>query len=55
MVLEILVDVERVEVFAVEAGQEHVDDDRDVDLFAPFFGRSALGNCWSLIRFWTSW
>ena len=34
VVLEVLVDVERVEVLGVEAGQQHVDDDGDVDLLA---------------------
>ena len=32
MVLELLIDVEGVEVFRVEAGQEHIDYDGDVDL-----------------------
>ena len=32
VVLEVLVDVERVEVHGVEAGEEHVDNDGDVDL-----------------------
>ena len=35
VVLEVLVDVERVEVLGVEAGEEHVDDDGDVDLLRP--------------------
>ena len=55
VVLEVLVHVERVEVFGVEAGEQHVHDDGDVDLLAPLCGRSALGNCWSLMRFCTSW
>ena len=43
VVLEVLVDVERVEVFGVEAGEEHVDDDGDVDLFAAL---AAAGRRW---------
>ena len=43
VVLEVLVDVERVEVFGVEAGEQHVDDDGDVDLFAPLVGQVGIG------------
>jgi hypothetical protein len=32
VVLEVLVDVERVQVFGIEAGEQHVDHDGDVDL-----------------------
>ncbi|MNR39031.1 hypothetical protein D3C85_1571950 [compost metagenome] len=32
MVLEVFIDVERVEVLAVEAGEQHIDDYGDVDL-----------------------
>lgn len=35
VMLEILIDVQRVEVFRIEPGQEHIDDDGDVDLFPP--------------------
>ena len=31
MVLEIFIDIERVQIFAVESGQQHIDDDGDVD------------------------
>ena len=40
---EVLVDVERVEVLGVEAGEEHVDDDGDVDLFGALAGQVAIG------------
>ncbi len=53
VVLEVLVHVERVEVLGVEAGEQHVDHDGDVDLLR-MRGRSALGHCWSLMRFCTS-
>ena len=43
VVLEVLVDVERVEVLGVEAGEEHVDDDGDVDLFLALAGQVAIG------------
>jgi hypothetical protein len=43
VVLEVLVDVERVEVLGVEAGEEHVDDDRDVDLLRALAGQVAVG------------
>ena len=55
VVLEVLVDVERVQVFGIEAGEQHVHHDGDVDLLCALRGRSALGNCWSLMRFCTSW
>ena len=41
VVLEVLVDVQGVEVLRVEAGQQHVDDDGDVDLVA-----CAGRRCW---------
>ena len=31
MVLEIFIDIERVQIFAVESGQQHIDDDGDID------------------------
>ena len=31
MVLEIFIDIERVQIFAVESSQQHIDDDGDVD------------------------
>ena len=43
VVLEVLVDVERVEVLGVEAGEEHVDDYGDVDLFLTLAGQVAIG------------
>ena len=43
VVLEVLVDVERVEVHGVEAGEEHVDDDGDVDLLGAPVGQVAIG------------
>ena len=43
VVLEVLVDVERVEVLAVEAGQEHVDDDGEVDLLAALLRQIGVG------------
>ena len=43
VVLEVLIDVERVEVFGVEAGEQHVDDDGDVDLLAAL---AAAGRHW---------
>ena len=46
MVLEVLVDVERVEELGVEAGEEHVDDDGDVDLFLTLAGQVAV---WELL------
>ena len=36
-------DVEGVEVLGVEAGQEHVDDDGDVDLLRALFWEVAVG------------
>ena len=42
MVLQAFVHIEGVEVFGVEAGQEHVDDDGDVDLLLPGHILSAL-------------
>ena len=35
VVLEVLVHVERVQVFGIEAGEQHVHHDGDVDLSAP--------------------
>lgn len=45
VVFEILVDVKRVEVLAVEAGEQHVDDDGDVDLVlrGPGVGFAQVG------------
>ena len=43
VVLEVLVDVERVEVHGVEAGEEHVDDYGDVDLLGALVGQVAVG------------
>ena len=43
VVLEVLVDVERVEELGVEACEEHVDDDGDVDLFLALVGQVAVG------------
>ena len=43
VVLEVLVDVKRVEVLGVEAGKKHFDDDGDVDLFLAFAGQVAVG------------
>ena len=43
VVLEVLVDVERVEVHGVEAGEEHVDDDGDVDLLGALARQVAVG------------
>ena len=43
VVLEVLVDVERVEIHGVEAGEEHVDDDGDVDLLGALGGQVAVG------------
>ena len=42
MVLQAFVHIEGVEVFGVEAGQEHVDNDGDVDLLLPGHVLSAL-------------
>ena len=46
VVLEVLVDVERVEVHGVEAGEEHVDDYGDVDLLGALVGQVAV---WELL------
>ena len=43
VVLEVLVDVERVEVLGVEAGEEHVDDDGDVDLLPALLRQVGVG------------
>ena len=43
VVLEVLVDVERVEGLGVKAGEEHVDDDGDVDLLLALAGQVAVG------------
>ena len=43
VVLEVLVDVERVEVLAVKAGQQHVDDDGEVDLLAALLRQVGVG------------
>ena len=43
VVLEVLIDVERVEVLAVEAGEEHVDDDSEVELFAALLRQVGVG------------
>ena len=39
VVLEVLVDIERVEVFGIEAGEQHVHHDGDVDLFLALVGQ----------------
>ncbi len=41
--LEVLVDVEGVEVFGIEPGQQHVDDDGDVQLFTALVGQVGIG------------
>ena len=46
MVLEFLVDVERIEVLGVKAGKEHVDDDGYVDLLGAFAGQVMV---WELL------
>ena len=43
MVPEVLVDVERIEERGIEAGEEHVDDDGDVDLFLALALQIAVG------------
>ena len=43
MVLQVLVDVERVEVLGVEAGEQHVHHDGDVDLFVALVGQVGIG------------
>ena len=43
VVLEVLVDIERVEVHGIEAGEEHVDDYGDVDLLGALVGQVAVG------------
>ena len=43
VVLEVLVHIERVQELGVEAGEEHVDDDSDVDLFLALAGQVAIG------------
>lgn len=43
VVLEIFINVERVEIFGVEAGQKHIYDDGDVDLFRALFGEVVVG------------
>jgi len=43
VVLEVFVDIEGVEIFRIEAGQEHVHDNGDVDLFFSFPGKVAVG------------
>jgi len=43
VVLEILVHVERVEVLGIEAGQEHVHNDGDVDLLPALPGHVGVG------------
>lgn len=43
MVAEGFVHVEGVEVFGVEAGEEHIDDDGDVDFFGAFSGEVGVG------------
>lgn len=52
VVFQLLIDVEGVEVFRVEAGEEHVDDDSDVDLVRLGFGRGlAEVGQWESLRF----
>ena len=43
VVLEVLVDVERVEVLGVEAGEQHVHHDGDVDLFCALLRQVGIG------------
>ena len=43
MVLEVLVHVERVQVLGVEAGEQHVHHDGDVDLLAPLLRQVGVG------------
>ena len=43
VVLEVLIDVECVEVFGVEAGQQHIDDDGEVELFAALLRQVGVG------------
>ena len=43
VVPEVLVDVERVEELSVEAGEEHVDDNGNVDLLLALAGQVAVG------------
>jgi hypothetical protein len=43
VMLEVLVHVERVEVLGVEAGEQHVHDDGDVDLLRPSLGQVGIG------------
>jgi hypothetical protein len=43
MVFEVFIDVERVEVFRIEAGQQHIDNDGEVELFAAFLRQVGVG------------
>ena len=43
VVFEVLVDIKRVEIFGVKAGQEHVDDDGQVKLLAALPGQVGVG------------
>ncbi len=43
VVLQVLVDIERVEVMGVESGEQHVDNDGDVDLLGTLVGQVAIG------------
>ena len=43
VVLEVLVDVERVEIHGVKASEEHVDDDGDVNLLLALVGQVTIG------------
>ena len=43
VVLEVLINIKRVEIFGIEAGQEHINDDGDGDLFASLLGHVGVG------------
>ena len=43
VVLEVLVDIERVEIFRVKAGKQHVDHDGDIDLLRALAGQVGIG------------
>ena len=42
VVLEVLIDIERVQVFGIEAGEQHIHHDGDVDLLAPLCGQVGI-------------
>ena len=43
VMLEILVNVKRVEIHGVETGKKHIDNDGEVDLFGAPFGQVSIG------------